>query len=147
MKDPTEQSSEDVEDTALEQRARELFNNQVDSINARTRSQLNRARQAALAAASGESRQRIAGPRWLLPVGSAAALALIAVSSVQLMRGEHATEAVPAATSLAATGTVDDVEILTSSDELDMLQNVDFYAWLDTQPDGLAASSAVSETG
>jgi hypothetical protein len=53
---------------------------------------------------------------------------------------------VPAAASLAATAAVDDVEILISSDELDMLQNVDFYAWLDTQPDGLA-SSAVSETG
>ena len=147
MKDPTEQAIEEVGEAALEQRARELFNNQVDSIDARTRSQLNRARQAALDAVGDESRQRIVGQRWLLPVGSAAALALIAVSSVQLMRGEHATEAVPATTSLATTSTVDDVEILASSEELDMLQNVDFYAWLDTQPDGLAASSAVSETG
>jgi hypothetical protein len=146
VKDPTEQSDEQVEDAAFEQRTRELFHSQVDSIDAHTRSRLNRARQAALAA-SDKPRLHVAGPRWLLPVGSAAALALITVSAVQLLHGQHAVEAVTTTASLAAAGTVDDVEILTSSDELDMLQNVDFYAWLDTQPDGLAASSTVSETG
>jgi Protein of unknown function (DUF3619) len=146
VKGATEQPDEAaVGDPALEQRSRELFNQQVDSIDARTRSRLNRARQAALAAASGESRSASQGARWLLPVGSAAALALVTVSAVQLMRAQH--EVVPVTTSLAATSTVDDVEILTSSDELDMLQNVDFYAWLDTQSDSLDAASGVSETG
>jgi hypothetical protein len=122
-----------------------LFNAQVDGLDARTRSRLNRARQAALAAASGESRGLSGGSRWLLPVGSAAALALVTVAAVQLMRTEH--EVAPASATLASAGTVDDVEILASNEELDMLQNVDFYAWLDTQTDSLDAGAGLSETG
>jgi hypothetical protein len=142
----TEQPDADATgDPALEQRSRELFNAQVDGLDAHTRSRLNRARQAALAAASGSSSSVSLGARWLLPVGSAAALALVTVSAVQLMRAEH--ETVPVSASLAASNTADDMEILASNEELDMLQNVDFYAWLDTQTDSLDAASSGSETG
>lgn len=134
-------------DAALEQRSRQLFDEQVEGLDAHTRSRLNRARQAALAAASGES-QRFASPRWLLPVGSAAALALVTVSAVQLMRADHdLVEVAPTASLAASSSPVDDMEILASNDELDMLQNVDFYAWLDTQADSLGADASVSEAG
>jgi len=148
VKDLIERPANDVAgdaagDAAFEERSRELLREQTEGLDAHTRSRLNRARQAALAAASGESRS---GSRWLLPVGSAAALALVAVSSVQVMRSHREAQVVPNV-AMTTTNTADDVEILASNEELDMLQNVEFYAWLDTQSDSMNASSAVSEAG
>jgi len=127
-------------DSAVEQRSRELFDAQVANLDARTRSRLNQARQAALDAARG---QQAASPaRWLLPVSSAAAVALVALTTVQIMRPNVEVPVVAESAVLAST--VDDVEILTSSVELEMLQDMDFYAWLETQ--GSDASTA-SEAG
>lgn len=116
---------------AVEQRARELFNAQVANQDAHTRSRLNQARQAALAAARGNSRSLpySLGGRWMLPVGSIAALALVTLSALQFMKPASETTEIAAST----VATVDDVEILTSSDELEMLQDMEFYAWLETQ--------------
>lgn len=132
---------DDKPDEAVEQRSRELFDAQVANLDARTRSRLNQARQAALEVARGAPRHTL-GSRWLLPVGSAAALALVALSTFQFIRpGNETVEiAMPAVAS-----TVDDVEILTSSEEWEMLQDVDFYAWLETQ-EGMG-NAGVSEAG
>lgn len=129
-------------DAALEQRSRELFNTQVASQPAHMRSRLNQARQMALRAAH-ETTHSAWGLRGWVPVGSVAALALVAVTVMQIMRpgAEHATESGPL---LAAS--VDDVEILTADAELEMLQNMEFYAWLTTEPEAAVADSA-SETG
>lgn len=148
MKEPTKQPVDDAAgDSVVEQRSRELFDERVANLDGRTRSRLNQARQAALAAARGESRSSVLSSRWLLPVGSAAALALVTLSTVQIMNANRdEAPSVP----VAVAGTVDDVEILTSSEELDMLQNMDFYAWLDTQQDGLpdaVDSEHTSEAG
>lgn len=129
-------------DNNLEQRSRELFDNSVANLDARTRSRLNQARQAALQAAGAKSTHTRFGARWLMPVGSAAALMLVVLTSVQVMRPGRDT----LTNGSAVANTVDDVEILTSSDELEMLQNVDFYAWLDTQDDEATASES-SEAG
>lgn len=112
----------------LETRSRELFEDQVSSQDARTRSRLNQARHAALAAAGGNDGREL--QRWLLPVGSAAALALMTVVAVQ-RDGVQTPDA--AVAQLKATDSVDDMEIMLSGDELDMLKDMDFYAWLDTQ--------------
>lgn len=135
---------DDAAGSAVEQRSRELFDEQVTNLDAHTRSRLNRARQAALAATTtGEARSPVWNSRWLLPVGSAAAVTLVALSAVQLMRTDR--EVAPSSEQVVAS-TVDDVEILTSSEELDMLQNVDFYAWLDTQQEGQPASVETEHT-
>jgi hypothetical protein len=131
-------------DSTVERRSRALFDEQVANLDAHTRSRLNRARQAALAAASGQARRPAWSSRWLLPVGSAAAVTLVALSAVQLLRTDR--EAMPSSEPVTVASTVDDVEILTSSEELDMLQNVDFYAWLDTQQDGQSGSGAADHS-
>jgi Protein of unknown function (DUF3619) len=146
VKQPTKQTIDDATgDSLLERRSREVFDERVANLDARTRSRLNRARQAALAAARGEARGRVWNSRWLLPVGSAAALALVTVSTVQFMRDSK--QGTSAVAPVVVASAVDDIEILTSSDELDMLQNVDFYAWLDTQQDDLSGAHTGSEAG
>jgi hypothetical protein len=128
-------------ESRLEQRSRELFDDSVASLDARTRSRLNQARQAALEAARGHA---ASGPaRWLLPVGSAAALVLVVLTSVQFMRSGNEVPVIEEPGMVAST--VDDLEILTSTDELEMLKDVEFYAWLETQQ-GMG-ESASSEAG
>ncbi|MGC3981558.1 MAG: hypothetical protein QM808_09880 [Steroidobacteraceae bacterium] len=119
--------------TPLEQRSREIFDQQVAGQDARTRSRLNQARQAALEVAraqAGHGHSPLRA-RWMVPVGSAAALALVALTATQLLRPAVEQPVIEA----GSTPAVDDLEIIASSDELEMLQNVDFYAWLETQQD------------
>lgn len=117
------------EDPQLTLRSRELFDDAVASLDGHTRSRLNRARQAALQAAQGATPM---AHRWLLPVGSAAALALATVIAVHGWR--HAQQpADNAMTQAERAMTVDDLEIVTADADLDLLKDMDFYAWLDTQ--------------
>ncbi|MGE3530203.1 MAG: hypothetical protein AB7I12_00255 [Steroidobacteraceae bacterium] len=130
------------EDSALAKRSRELFNEQVANLDARTRSRLNQARQTALDAVRGES--HAFGVRWLVPAGGVAALVLAGLFSVQFIGSGD--EPLPDA-SMTVASTVADVEIIASGDELEMLQNVDFYAWLETQSDTLNSEGNPSEAG
>jgi len=126
---PIDDKQSDDKPGRLEQRSRELFDDSVASLDARTRSRLNQARQAALEAARGHAASGSA--RWLLPVGSAAALVLVVLTSLQFMRSGNDAQVNDEPGTIAST--VDDLEILTSTDELEMLKDVDFYAWLETQ--------------
>lgn len=139
----TPEQDKATNDDRLEQRSRELFDDSVANLDARTRSRLNQARQAALDAARGPA---AASPmRWLLPVGSAAALGLVTLTTVQFMRSGNEAPVMEESTVVAST--MDDLEILTSSDELEMLKDVDFYAWLETQPEGAAGNGDAGEAG
>ena len=116
---------------ALEARSRALFLESVESLDLRTRSRLNQARQAAVAAAADGARG------WLLrmPVlGSAGGVAAAAALGVALWFGgplHHATHPVPAESAF------EDLDLVASSDEgtgdaMEMLQDdVDFYDWAD----------------
>lgn len=139
MNRPTDHQSDD---RPLEQRSHALFNEQVMNLDARTRSRLNQARQATLAAARGES--PLSGARWWLPAGCAVALSLAGLFSMRFIRSvdQAPMEDMP----MMLAGVVADVELLASGDELELLQNVDFYAWLETQPEGLRDGTE-GETG
>ena len=113
---------------ALEERSRALFLESVEGLDMRTRSRLNRARQAAVAAAD--------SPRgWFLrrPVlSSAGGVAAAAVLGVALWFGgplHHTTHPVPAESAF------EDLDLVASSDEgtgdaIEMLQeDIDFYDW------------------
>ena len=110
----------------LELRAREAFDEHVASLDAHTRSRLNQARHLALDVA--RNKKRLIMPRWLVPAGSIAVIAMIATVTFQYM---HDTAVVNANKS-AVTSAMEDMDIIASNDELDLLQNVDFYEWLDT---------------
>lgn len=116
-------------DPALEQRSRDLFNERIEHLDGRTRSRLNQARQKALDAIRPES--RTAGLRWLAP-GAVAALTLVALVSWQVMRPMNDAEM---NSSTAIASTVDDLEIITADEELELLQNMDFYAWVESEVD------------
>ncbi len=105
-------------DEKLAQRAKKLFDQTVDGLDASTLSRLNRSRQVALA----ESRQ---GHRlWLgwVPVTGIAAAALVAVV---VMRGPLDVDGIDAVVAAS------DMEILLGEESIDMLEDLEFYSLLD----------------
>ena len=105
----------------LEERSRELFEDSVERLDARTRSRLNQARQRALDEIKKGSTRRY----WLgAPLGGLAAAALIAVL---LIRGGGE----PGAPALENGGLwLDDFDIVADTDSFEMIQDVEFYSWL-----------------
>ena len=104
----------------LEQRSRELFEDSVGRLDARTRSRLNQARQQALNELNKGATRRY----WLMaPLGGLAAAVLIAV----VMLSGRETVAPP---SESAALPLDDFDIVADADSLELLQDVEFYSWL-----------------
>ncbi|MBS0395518.1 MAG: hypothetical protein JSR54_12890 [Proteobacteria bacterium] len=115
-------------DTALERRSRELLLASAESLDARTRSRLNQARQAALAAQAahaGERPFRVPG-RWL-PAGALAAAAALAIAVFIARPGAGP------ATPLADATVVEDAELLASGEGPELYaDDADFYEWADS---------------
>lgn len=94
------------------------FDDSVDSLDATTLSKLNRSRHAALA--------RLDGPnyrwsRWLPATGVAAAVLL----SVMVLQSPQNLDGIADAVS------VSDMEILLGEDSIEMLEDLEFYSWID----------------
>ena len=105
-------------DDALAARAKTLFDASVEGLDGETRSRLNRGRQAALAQLSSG---RPVWVRW----APAAGLAAAAVLAVVLWTGNlPPNEFAPAATAT-------DFEILLNEDSLEMLEDLEFYSWIE----------------
>jgi hypothetical protein len=104
----------------IEARARELFDQSVERIDAPTQSRLTQARHAALAELE---RPAVRGGSWL-PAG---ALAAATVFAVALWTGPG-TGVGPQP--VLATAPAEDLELLTLGDDLDMLgEDAEFYVW------------------
>ncbi len=101
-----------------ENRAKELFDDSVNRLDAATLSRLNQGRQAALDAAQGSRPVGVWG-RWVPATGVAAA----ALVTVIVMRGPDAVD-LPSAS-------VTDFEILLEGESLEMLEDLEFYSWLE----------------
>lgn len=97
-------------------RAKALFDASVDELDAASLSRLNRGRQAALAELS---RRRQPWVRWLPAAGVTAA---VLIAAMVLMPPPLA-PVVPVA--------VTDMEILLGEDDIDMLEELEFYSWID----------------
>jgi hypothetical protein len=112
--------------------ARVLLDESAQALDASTLSRLNRARQAALAQRA--PRRRAA---WVfLPAGLAGACALLL--AVGVWHGRRTPTAMPAqaAVAVSANGSAvnaGDLDLIASGDDLEMMQDLDFYAWLDAQ--------------
>lgn len=98
--------------------AKEMFDDSVERLDAATLSELNRRRQAALAEVSSGNRRVLWG-RWLPAAGVTAA----AVAAVVMMQSPAVIE--PPVDEAA------DFEILLSEDKLEMIEELEFYAWLE----------------
>ena len=110
-----------LDEKELTAQARELFDDSVERLDAATLSRLNQGRQQALQ----EIRERGGAGQWArwVPAGGLAAAAVVAVVVWQGMPVEH---------SAPAAGTATDFEIMLSEDSLDMLEDLEFYSWIDT---------------
>lgn len=113
--------------SALEERARRAFDDSVEALDAATLSRLNRARQTALA---GDGVDRVASG-WR-PVATAAAVAALAVS---LWLGQMPDEPVAEGETVVAVAAeeAEDLEIVLQEEDLDMLAELEFYDWVDSE--------------
>ncbi len=104
-------------DERLAQEAKIVFDASVDELDAATLSTLNQSRQRALA---GVHAQPTPWLRWVPAAGMAAA-ALLAV--MVILPDPANIQALPAA--------VTDMEILLGEDSIEMLEDLEFYTWID----------------
>lgn len=107
-----------AQDTALQTRSKALFDASVTELDGATRSRLCQARHAAVASA-----QRRPRAVWWMPAAATAALAAV----VALILPDLRPQPVPSEASLAAT---DDLTLLMNEESLDLLEEMEFYAWL-----------------
>jgi len=110
-----------LDEKQLAEQAKALFDDSVERLDAATLSRLNQGRQQALQ----ELRDTGSGGEWArwVPAGGIAAAAVVAVVVWQGVPVEH---------SAPAAGTATDFEIMLSEDSLDMLEDLEFYSWMDT---------------
>ena len=124
--------------TELERNARLVLEESVRRIDGRTRSRLNQARHAALAAAGARRRAWWGFP--LMPTAGAVAAALL-VAVVLWQREPQGTP--PVALDGQHAG-VEDMELLTDNDSIDLIEEWDgsFYEWAAAQSDAGAESNS-----
>ena len=125
-------------DERLARDAQRLLRQGADELDAHTQSRLNRARQSALAEYDrhGARPSRLRG--WQAGLGAAAvcATAFIAVALwVGRVPGPVSPGAETAAPVSAGTGPASDLEVVLVEDENpEMIEDLEFYDWLDTDP-------------
>jgi len=107
-----------AKDDALVSKAKQLFDESVDGLDGATRSRLNRGRQAALSEVTSRPR-RVS--QWL-PAGGVAAAA---IALMVVWNGAEQMD-VPQVPEIAT-----DMEILLNEDSLEMIEDLEFYSWID----------------
>jgi len=108
------------------EQTKRLLDESAAELDAATLSRLNRARQAAL---------EQAGPRamrpWFVPAGLASACAVLIMVAVAWHMPTRTTT--PALTDANAGTFASDLDMMSSDDGIEFYEDLDFYAWLDSQ--------------
>jgi negative regulator of sigma E activity len=127
-------------DADFERRAKEAFDRSAAELDAATRSRLTQARYRALEELpKGEKRR--GWQSWLVPAGAIAAAALVAVLFFQ--PNGPATDA-----GLQQAVALGDLEILLGEEDLEMYdEEIEFYAWLEAQPEFTPAAATGDGVG
>lgn len=123
----TERDSASPADRALERRSKQVFERGIAALDGATRARLTQARMRALEELPARRRAWLPASRFAAPAGAAAALAL-AAWLVAVRDG-----AAPEAT--LADSAVGDLDLLLGDEELELIEELDFYAWLEAQPE------------
>ena len=127
--------SDQDETTAFAARAKAVFDASVAGLDGRTRSRLTQARHAAVEALA---RPRAAWrSRWLPAAGLAAAALAAVVVMLDVQPGNNEPQ-------FAAV--VEDMELLTGAEDIELLEDMEFYAWLEGVPDASEEASRVPAT-
>lgn len=111
-------------ESELERKARALFENSVERLDAGTRSKLTQARNRALH----EVKKGALHRRWIWIWAPAGGVALAAIVAVVLSSG--GLRSPPETGALA----LEDIDIVADSENFEMLQDVEFYMWLEDAP-------------
>ena len=109
----------EIKDKRFLQDVKQLLDASTDELDEITRARLRAARARALGVAGGH---KVSAVRWLLPAGGV--VAAVAVAVVMLHRGPA--EVVP----IFPNG---DMDLLTAAEPLELLENLDFYEWLEAE--------------
>ncbi|HUO67905.1 MAG TPA: hypothetical protein VMV37_10230 [Gammaproteobacteria bacterium] len=126
MKTTNERPTEPEAASDFERSAKQAFDASVRGVDAATRARLVVARERALESAGG-ARSNLGWSWSLAPSGALAAAAVVAV----LVLGHH-----PRSTEVGPQQFPNDLEILLGNEDLGMLDDdIDFYSWLEDQPD------------
>ena len=121
----------------LESRAKQAFDESVAGLDGQTRSKLAQARARAVEASSKRGWFWLPSGSGLLPAGALAA-GILAVAIVwQLPQTPDA----PLPTAMA------DIDILLGEEELELFEELEFYAWLEEQPELQEAIDALDSPG
>ena len=105
-------------DDRFDKKSKATFDASVEELDAATLSRLNRGRHAALAELQ---RPRDQWSRWMPATGVAAAV----VVAVMVLQSPLAVKEFP------EPATVTDMEILLGEDSIEMLEDLEFYSWID----------------
>jgi hypothetical protein len=116
--------SEHDEEKRFHERTKRLFDESVQGIDGQTQSRLNRGRQKALAELPPRS-----GMGALTTWAPAAGVAAAAVVAVVMWSGNRPP------TEISPTSSATDFEILLNDDSLEMLEELEFYSWMDLDAD------------
>ena len=114
MNERTDVSAED----AFAKKAKQQFDESVERLDGEAQSRLNRARHAALAELG-------AGRSIWVQWAPTAGVAAVAVLAVVLWTGNPVTE------DMTTPAVATDMEILLTGDSLEMLEDLEFYSWID----------------
>ena len=116
------------------EQAKQALDESADGLDAATLSRLNRARQKAL-----DTRARRFRP-WFLPAGVASACAVLLAVAVVWHQRVPTPAAGTAAFTIGTPGAQgnagfsgNDLDLVSSDDDIEFYQDLDFYAWLDAQ--------------
>ncbi|MDX1561850.1 MAG: hypothetical protein R3305_02945 [Gammaproteobacteria bacterium] len=124
---PNQMASDSERERQIAERASELFADSVRGLDGQTRSRLAQARAKAVDAAQRRRFSFWLEPRQLLPASGVAA----AVLAVALFwQPGFETEVVPVEANV-----IDDFDILLEGENLDLFEELEFYAWLLEQPE------------
>lgn len=110
-------------DEALMDQINAHLNQDLQHLDGHTASRLNRIRQAALDQALMQRQRR----PWQMPLYALASCAAVALALSLMWRVPEAPAPV------AAVQSVDDFELLAGAEDLEMIENLEFYAWLEQQ--------------
>ncbi len=97
---------------------------ELEAMDAATLQRLNQAREAALRQLRRRSRLR-----WQVPVAALATVLLVVAVALNIHTGDELVQTVDLASAPP-------LELLTSGDDLELFEDLDFYLWLDSTHDG-----------
>jgi len=120
----TDDRVEETGDELFVQKAKAIFEQSVDDLDGQTRSRLNKSRQAALAELDSGT---VSLGRWM-HWAPAAGVAAVAVAAVVLWSGNPQLDAGIVPIEPVMSG---DLELLMAEESFDMLQDLEFYSWVE----------------